>query len=91
MQKSLRAMFSAEKNKLSGKCNIKDMAEDQAQAMHMLGITKAYLLGISQGGMIAMQLAAEHPELILVNTAASGNETVQRVAGNWKQLAMAVN
>ena len=88
-------MFSAEKNKLSGKCNIKDMAEDQAQAMHMLGITKAYLLGISQGGMIAMQLAAEHPELveklILVNTAASGNETVQRVAGNWKQLAMAVN
>lgn len=43
---------------------IKDMAEDTAAVMAELGIEKACIYGVSQGGMAAQQLAADHPELV---------------------------
>lgn len=42
----------------------KEMAEDCYQAASLLGIEKAHIIGVSQGGMIAQHLAAEHPELV---------------------------
>ena len=36
---------------------IKKIAEDTANAMKELGIEKAYVLGVSQGGMVAQYLA----------------------------------
>lgn len=41
---------------------IQSMADDLAEAMAKVGITDAYVLGVSQGGMIAQYLAADHPE-----------------------------
>ena len=42
---------------------VSDMADDTAEAMRLLGISGADVLGCSQGGMIAMVMAMRHPAL----------------------------
>lgn len=52
------------------------MAEDTVGLMDALGLPRAHLVGVSMGGRIAMELAAEHParvdRLVLISTAAAG-------------------
>ena len=59
----------------------RDMAEDLAFGMQTLGITRAKVLGVSQGGMIAQYLAIDHPELVdrlvLAVTLSRPNETAR--------------
>ena len=43
---------------------VQDMARDTAQAFKALGLEKVCLFGASQGGMIALVLAIEYPELV---------------------------
>ena len=43
---------------------VAEMAEDTAAALRELGLTDVYLFGASQGGMMGLQLALDHPELI---------------------------
>ena len=70
---------------------IRDMADDQAQAMQSLGVDRVYVLGVSQGGMIAQCLAIDHPEmvagLILAVTAPSANAVAQAVVSGWIGMA----
>ncbi len=79
-------MFSR-KNNIPEGYSIEDMAEDQALALRNLGIEKTIVMGVSQGGMIAQFLAANHPELveklILVVTAPYANETIKKVISKW--------
>ena len=56
-------MFSR-KNELPDNYSIREMADDQAEAMRRLGIRKAAVLGVSEGGMIAQYLAIDHAELV---------------------------
>ncbi len=56
-------MFSRKDDMPEG-YTIRDMAEDQAKALNTIGIDKACVLGVSQGGMIAQYLAIDHPELV---------------------------
>jgi len=55
--------------------NVDAYVEDQRQLMDHLSIDKAYVGGLSMGGMIAMHFALAHPErlkaLLLCDTAAS--------------------
>ncbi|MCR4740932.1 MAG: alpha/beta hydrolase [Lachnospiraceae bacterium] len=79
------------KNKMPEGYGIKDMADDQVRAMEILGIGKASVCGVSQGGMIAQCIAIYHPEvldrLILAVTAPSANEVVQSVVSGWIEMA----
>lgn len=69
----------------------RDMAADLKQAMDILGIDKADLIGVSMGGMIAQHFAADYPErlakLVLVVTLAGQNPTVTKAVNEWIELA----
>ncbi len=82
-------MFSR-KNEIPEGYSIKEMADDQAMAMNNLGIDKAIVMGVSQGGMVAQYLAANHPELveklILVVTAPYANDTIKKVVTKWIEM-----
>ena len=71
--------------------SVRQMAEDTAAAMKLLGITQADVTGASQGGMIALYLAIDHPELVhsLALTATSGrqNEIGKETFRTWMALA----
>ena len=71
--------------------SVKDFADDIAQNMHSLGIQKADVFGVSQGGMIAQYLALDHPELVnsmaLAVTLSRSNPTVEAVIARWIKLA----
>ena len=56
-------MFSR-KNELPDDYSIREMADDQAEAMRKLGIKKAAVVGVSEGGMIAQYLAIDHADLV---------------------------
>lgn len=70
---------------------IEDMAEDTAEAMKALNIQDADVFGASQGGMIAMYIAIDYPELVhkmvLGSTLARPNDTFEHIANEWIQLA----
>ena len=85
-------MFSR-KNSMPEGYTIREMAEDQVQAMKSIGIDKAYVMGVSQGGMIAQYIAADHPEavekLILVVTAPYANAAAKSAVEAWIDMAKA--
>ena len=70
---------------------IEDMADDTARAMKALNNQDADIFGASQGGMIAMYIAIDHPELVhkmvLGSTLARPNATFEHIANEWIQLA----
>ena len=72
---------------------VRDMARDTAEAFAALGLRKVCLFGASQGGMIALVLAIEHPELvekmILGSSSAHVQEAQYRVIEDWVRLAKA--
>ena len=72
-------------------CTIRSMADDLAAALEALGIRGAFVLGVSQGGMIAQYLAAEHPglvkKLVLGVTAARTNPVMLEAVGEWIEMA----
>ena len=70
---------------------VRDMARDTARAMKALGLEKACLFGASQGGMMALVIAIEYPELVdklvLGSTSAHVKAEQYRVVENWIRLA----
>ncbi len=83
-------MFSR-RNGLPMGHTIKDMAADQAKAIKNLGIGPAYVLGVSQGGMIAQYLTIDYPELVerlvLAVTAPGLNDTIRSCIDKWIEFA----
>ena len=79
-------MFSR-KNVMPEGYSIRDMANDQAVAMKELGIEKASVMGVSQGGMVSQYLAIDHPDmvekLVLAVTAPYANDVVKEAVGAW--------
>ena len=69
-----------------------DLADDIYYATRELNIEKANVFGVSQGGMIAMALTLEHPQLVnklvLGVTASRANENIKKVVGNWMECAL---
>lgn len=79
------------KNALPEDYTTREMAADQAAAMEKLGISRANVLGISQGGMIAQYLAIDHPKLVkklvLAVTPARPNPVLQEAVRGWLSMA----
>lgn len=72
-------------------CTVKDLADDTAIAMEALGLSHAVIFGVSLGGMIALNLALDHPHLVdrlvLGVTLSRPNDTVQTVVNGWVESA----
>ena len=79
------------RNHLPEGCTTRDMACDLREAMDVLGIVKADLVGVSMGGMIAQHFAAAYPErvlkLVLVVTCAQSNPLLEESVREWMLLA----
>lgn len=89
--KEYKVYVFSRKNRMQEGYSTRDMARDQVEAMKALGISKADILGISQGGMIAQWLAIDNPalvsKLILAVTLSKQNETVQKTVNTWIEFA----
>ena len=89
--KDFKVYVFSRKNRIEKNYSTRDMAADLATVIKQLGIGKASIMGISQGGMIAQYLAIDFPEivekLILAVTLCRQNETSKRVISNWISLA----
>ena len=81
------------RNELPEDYTLYDMAEDTAQALQALGLDRVCLFGASQGGMMAMHLAIEHPALVrrLILGSTTGHVTQEQLSlfQSWTALAKA--
>jgi pimeloyl-ACP methyl ester carboxylesterase len=89
--KKFRVYVFSRRNELPEHFSTRDMARDLSAAMEMLGLKSACVIGISQGGMIAQWLAADHPDkvdkLVLAVTLCRQNDTVRDAIGSWCEMA----
>ena len=71
--------------------SVRQMASDTAAVMQTLGIADADIFGASQGGMMAMCMAIDHPELVrkmaLGSTAAKMDDQGREDTKRWIELA----
>lgn len=85
--KDYTVFIFSRKNDLPEDYSIREMAADQAEAMRSLGIQRAAVMGVSEGGMIAQYLAIDHPDLIeklvITVSAPSANDTLRSVVKTW--------
>ena len=88
-----RVYALSRKNALAEGCSTRDMARDTREAMDLLGIERADVIGISQGGMIAQYLAVDSPQavgkLVLAVTLARQNPLIEEAVGSWLRMAEA--
>jgi len=67
-------------DRLAGEITLRDLADDAAGLLTALGIDKAHVFGVSMGGMVAQELALNHPKrvqgLILGCTSCGGSHSV---------------
>ena len=82
-------------NELRQGYTTRDMAADVAEAMETLNLDAAYVMGISQGGMIAQWLAVDFPErvqrLILAVTTAKPSQLARERIERWQKLSQSGN
>ncbi len=85
-------LFDRRKN-LPPEYSIHDMAKDTATVIKDIGLKDIYLFGASQGGMIAMTIAIEYPDLVkklvLGSTSSNIKPDQQRAIDEWIRLAKA--
>ena len=71
--------------------SVKQMAQDTAEALRITGLNRVNFFGASQGGMIAMEIAANHPELVkklvLGSTTSRVTDEQYQTIAKWIQLA----
>lgn len=69
---------------------IRQMADDTVGLMDALGIDRAHVLGVSMGGMIAQEVALNHPDRVLTLqlhcTLARSDAYVQALSASWRDI-----
>lgn len=83
-------MFSRRNDPAEG-MSTRDMAIDLKEAMDVLGLENADIVGVSMGGMIAQHLAAAYPDrvgkMVLAVTCAQPNPVLLGSVNEWVSLA----
>ena len=89
--KDFRVYVFSRRNRMLKGFTTEDMADDIAVIMEKLGIESAHVFGVSQGGMIAQQMALRHAEkvksLVLAVTASRPNELMRESLSTWLDMA----
>ena len=89
--KEYKVYVFSRKKQLEEGYTTRDMARDMKIAMEKVGIDKADIVGVSQGGMIAQYIAIDYPEvvnkLVLAVTVPKTNEIIENVVGTWMEWA----
>ncbi len=89
--KDFRVFVFSRRNRMLNGFSTGDMADDIDAIMKKLGIESAHVFGVSQGGMIAQQMALRHPgrvrSLVLAVTAPRPNDIMREALGTWLKMA----
>ena len=90
LEKYTLYFFDRKKNAAPG-YTLQEMADDQAEALKAMGLSKVDVFGVSQGGMVAQYMAIRYPELIrklVLGSSTSRAEPLQlKIIGHWTELA----
>ena len=66
---------------------VEEMSEDTAAVMRALGLSGVFLFGASQGGMMALCIAADHPKLVgkavIASSSPANNARSEAVFSSW--------
>ncbi len=85
--KDFRVTVFSRRRSLPEGFTVRDMAEDVSREMDALGIGRASVLGVSQGGMVAQYLALDHPglvsALVLAVTLSRPNPVTEGCVRRW--------
>ena len=95
MYRSLASCFKvyvfSRRNRMPVDFTTKDMADDISKIMEKICIRSASFFGVSQGGMIAQQMAIRHPDkvkaLVLAVTASRPNDIMKEALLSWLGMA----
>ena len=89
--KDFKVYVFSRKNDLKEDYNTIDMANDIKNILDKIDVDKTYVVGVSQGGMIAQYLAINYPDLVeklvLVVTLSKQNEIVTTRVNKWIKYA----
>ena len=89
--KSFKVFVFSRRNNMPEGFTTADMADDLNAIMEALNIGSASVFGVSQGGMIAQQLAIRHADkvrsLLLAVTASRPNEIMRDSLETWLEMA----
>ena len=93
LTKDYTVYIISRKQQLPRGCSTRGMARDLKEAMDVLGLETASLVGVSMGGMIAQHFAAEFPrrleKLVLVVTCGRENPVLLESLEEWMACAKA--
>ena len=88
---SFKVYAFSRRNSLPEGFTTADMADDLNEIMEALDIRTAGVFGVSQGGMIAQQMAIRHPDkvssLVLAVTAPRCNSIMREAVESWLEMA----
>ena len=80
------------RDRISAGYTIRQMTDDLAKVLGSLGIKKANIYGVSQGGMISLLLAAYYPDLVekvmVVSTSPFMPEETKNIFRKWADLSI---
>lgn len=86
-----RVYVFSRKKQIDEGYSTRDMAADQKIAMEKLGLEKAHVMGVSQGGMIAQYMAIDYPDmvdrLVIGVSVSRQNDISRKVIKHWIKLA----
>ena len=79
------------RNELPESYDIQEMAEDTVSVLQVIGLDQVCIMGASMGGMVALEMAARHPEMIdkmvLASSAVQMGDEQYEEIDKWIQLA----